>query len=443
MNTASESPDPSIVDHEPIQQDIAQNQPRQYDIMTVRDLRTEMTSRDISLHGCNMKEHYISALMMHDKKKSMGEPCWQSKRHQPASEREGNMWRQKLDNKQGWEIVVEIRHKSKIKEQKYTEVAHPVRTCSQHMLESSYKADPSRLTFLDLPPEIRNIIYEYSWSFDLNDSISRGYFWIGPDGQLHRIRSRAPRKKPQLDLGEYYREDFLEIVHVLGAINKQIRLESRSLFWSKTSLRVEEEIGYFEHQAFIIVIDRLGSVAAAFLKSLEYARHKSFRVHDYGGKKLPRDLVLRLEMCRNLQHINLGLTIPEVFGNDELALRAHFFGGQPLDSRGLYSLMRNIIALPRLTTFLLKVVSDSTDINPRLAGVFDSDFLHYAFSGSRRDALLEELYKTLQANNIAKYHKLREGGKVRLLAGRIAVFMTAPKSEYVNFDTWLQWYNAD
>jgi hypothetical protein len=87
------------------------------------------------------------------------------------------------------------------------------------MFSSTYKEDTSRKTFLDLPGEIRNAIYEYAM-FD-------------PNVKYWRPKILGGRRKLRTDFSyarQYEGKLARATLSLLGAMNKLIRQEARTLF---------------------------------------------------------------------------------------------------------------------------------------------------------------------------------------------------------------------
>ena len=128
-----------------------------------------------------------------------------------------------------------------------------IRERPELMLTSKVKSEPFRKSFVDLPQEIRDMIYELVL-FDPpsitpryitepgaeNDHHAAGVFKItgkitGNAGRFSPVRSS---QYSLMDLAELRVDRTISVLHV-GALNNQIRQEVQKLFWSHTRVQLQ------------------------------------------------------------------------------------------------------------------------------------------------------------------------------------------------------------
>ena len=182
-----------------------------YGTNTDVQLKEEMRRRGLELRGRRKTVHYIKATQASDER--------DFERYQERKDR--NDFDKKLTYK--WEIPL---HQDPWEEyERHAEFQSLLDARPDRMFASNYKEDTSRKTFLDLPREIRNMIYEWAL-FDPGNCSIRKLNFLRDKRQL-LMWSREFHK------WDYHDELTIATLRLLGATNKQIRREARALFWAK------------------------------------------------------------------------------------------------------------------------------------------------------------------------------------------------------------------
>jgi hypothetical protein len=103
------------------------------------------------------------------------------------------------------------------------------------MLESSVKAEPDRIYFLELPGEIRNMIYELASFGDSQDKKTREWSFISRSGSFVCICSDPSNTQDQDNTPPSEsapRAGTTSTLCILAAMNKQIHLEVQTYFFA-------------------------------------------------------------------------------------------------------------------------------------------------------------------------------------------------------------------
>jgi hypothetical protein len=305
-----------------------------------------------------------------------------------------------------------------------------LRTRQKRMFASTYKVDTSRKTFLDLPGEIRNSVYEYAL--------------FGVDTHCWRLcilgRRRKIRTIHQLSGAWRYGEELVLVtLGLLGAMNKLIRREIQTLFWAKLDF-VLYKADTLQHDALYTFLDMLGPNSRAHLSDLRLRAELRDPDPSPTGYTSLQKLLPVLRTCRNLRHLELGLYASNIFRNDFDALKNYFFRWQPLVSPGLETLVSTIEFLPHLRSIKLHFNSCS-DLYHDLDH-YTEHFFQFAFSGMREKALRSDIEERLQAisDRTKKHNRNRKlNGKTRVSIS-YRKLETEAGDEIMHFRNWLKLY---
>ncbi|CAI9629887.1 unnamed protein product [Alternaria burnsii] len=124
-----------------------------------------------------------------------------------------------------------------------------IRERPELMLTSKAKSESFRKSFVDLP-QIRDMIYELAL-FDPPSITPRYITEPGAENDHHaagvlKITGNAGRFSPVrssqyslMDLAELRVDRSISVLHVVGALNNQIRQEVQKLFWSHTRVQLQ------------------------------------------------------------------------------------------------------------------------------------------------------------------------------------------------------------
>ncbi|KAF9698958.1 hypothetical protein EKO04_002730 [Ascochyta lentis] len=261
-------------------------------------------------------------------------------------------------------------------------------------LASTYTADPSRKSFMDLPAEVRNMIYGFSMFSSK----------VSPVWKLSNCSRRNGRLEHALYFGS---ENSSRRFHValststlglLSAMSTQIRHETRSYFWAKLKFRLSPDCDIVQF------LETIGPDGRASIPELDkYPGNLGSTKHGPEGAASFQGLLQKLKTCVGLQSIILELNISNIFYQDVEALRDFLIGGKKLLSPGLENLATILTSLPRLKYVFLKVESCvQRGGGCHLCGPWHQEhdkFLRFAFSGKRQGLLWKEVEKRLQARH--------------------------------------------
>jgi hypothetical protein len=279
-------------------------------------------------------------------------------------------------------------------------------------------------TFFELPGEIRNIIYgfalfdpgEVNWIFDV---------W---------------RNNEDRDYDCWWQSNVPTTALLLGAVNKQMRQESRAILWTKTFLmRLGEEAYHHDYLRTFFMMTEGTEIPAPQVQALH---SPSPSLSGYAGFQ---KILSALDSCRGLKELDFELPVSYIFRNDGDALRAHF-AGKPLMSAGLENFATIIESLPLLKDLYLDLNDYSLDdksCNP------DQRFFEFAFRGIREVKLFKAVEERLQAsqiwNNSGVVNKVPRVG----FTGKtyVSIFYKYLDSMFsgdkiMDYETWLEWKEA-
>jgi hypothetical protein len=168
-----------------------------YENQTVFELRREMKRRGIELRNRTRKAHFVVALRQKDEKDLERYKSWKANEEK------------------------ERREKRRAKRQ-------PVTTRREMLFTSSFREETGRTGFMDLPGEIRNMIYSYA------------LFYPRPDGRvmcksdvLYEEESDCLRTIVFGNCRTHSRNTELTVrMNMLCAMSKQVCHEVLGVFWS-------------------------------------------------------------------------------------------------------------------------------------------------------------------------------------------------------------------
>jgi hypothetical protein len=279
-------------------------------------------------------------------------------------------------------------------------------------------------TFFELPGEIRNIIYgfalfdpgEVNWIFDV---------W---------------RNNEDRDYDCWWQSNVPTTALLLGAVNKQMRQESRAILWTKTFLmRLGEEAYHHDYLRTFFMMAEGTEIPAPQVQALH---SPSPSLSGYAGFQ---KILSALDSCRGLKELDFELPVSYIFRNDGDALRAHF-AGKPLMSAGLENFATIIESLPLLKDLYLDLNDYSLDdksCNP------DQRFFEFAFRGMREVKLFKAVEERLQAsqiwNNSGVVNKVPRVGFTGKTYVSIFYKYLDPMfsgDKIMDYETWLEWKEA-
>jgi hypothetical protein len=255
-----------------------------------------------------------------------------------------------------------------------------------------YKADPSRKSLLDFPAEVRVMIFRYIFDQpEVTDDVLQIEY--APYMDHFSLRSECTKEL----------NDILDTMIALQSLNREIRKESRSIFWSLASFTVAPQYKHAKTNDFVSGPSYMATFEQ-FLRNLgDHGRYgvNSLTVVDssgcitYGARPLGfseagyasfKTACRILPDCTSLTRLRFTVSELYLFRNDEEALKGFLNRGETLKSRGLDALRQTIQALPKLRDVSIDIPKD----NERQARVDWQEltpFLKYAFTDKRREKL--------------------------------------------------------
>ncbi|KAF1831802.1 hypothetical protein BDW02DRAFT_37896 [Decorospora gaudefroyi] len=287
------------------------------------------------------------------------------------------------------------------------EIKEVLRNREHLMFQSTFYQDTGRKCFLDLPAEIRNMIYEEAIFGQKNaeGSVERKWVLLPAHGKLKVLflpSNDASRQRHNPAIFKY--EMIISTLRMLGAMSKQIISEVRSLFWS-ILVPVVQDSDKGQHESLRHFLISIGAEARAGIKNLE-GRTKAMGIGgiDIGlsGYTSYQKLLPVLSSCKNLRQVRLGVDIANLF-TDEIAygygaLPNHFTNRQPLRRTGLETLRSTLCSLPLLENVDLTLHSWKTCRHLKLNS--NDPFPLFVFSGARESMLRMVIYDRLQARDV-------------------------------------------
>lgn len=303
------------------------------------------------------------------------------------------------------------------------------------MLISKVKRDLSRDSFTNFPPEIRNMIYDLALFDRPSEEVPRRLMIsVGSDGCQHitqypeqcvrtpsgvgRLEARGNHHaagdlkitcyngrfsltRPRLhyrsvNYAELRIDRTISALHVIGALNKQVRQEVQTFFWARTRILLHFNgltSACVGTRQFLEKIGPLGRSSLAGLdvdQSLEDSRHQDYQ-----------DMIPELQKCKNLRDLTLLLPIKTILGSaDRNAMEDFLLRGKPLDSPSMNGLVKALHSMPRLCSVRLHTVHLRAYRGLVVRHHFGNNdsFADFAFSGAREALFVQELRTLLRAH---------------------------------------------
>jgi hypothetical protein len=292
----------------------------------------------------------------------------------------------------------------------------------QRRTSPSQQQSPCK-TFFDLPGEIRDIIY----SFALFDS-----------GEIHWMFD-VWRNNEDRDYDCWWQSSVPTTALLLGAVNKQMRRESRAILWTKIHLmRFGEEAYHHDYLHTFFMADGTEIPAPQV-----QASHSP--IPTLSGYADFQKILSALDSCRGLKELDFELPVSYIFRNDGDALRAHF-AGKPLVSEGLENfatILESLLLLKDLYLDLSDYSLDDKSCN------LDQRFFEFAFTGMREAKLFKAIEERLQACQIWSgsdvFYKVSRAGFTGKTYVSISYEHNDPMfagDKIMDYNTWLEWKKA-
>jgi hypothetical protein len=325
--------------------------------------------------------------------------------------------------------------RDKVKFQTWQQIRAALVDRREHMFISNYTAEPERKSFLELPPEIRNMIYRYTFTPIPSGPTVWGITYSREvDSLCTSILSPGSHKLP-----------ILSALGVLSAMNKQIRSEARGVFWAVFPFTIDgpKDIDY--HQTIRLVLNKLGPEGRASIPQLS-VRLINMHIHQgYLSYVAFNEIMLSLKACVNLRELRLSLGVSQIFWSDRDMLEGHLLHGQAFRSTGIANFITMLQSLPNLRKVDLELVGSWL----REYGLFRHEpdkFLQYAFSGAREQFLWTKLANALQSDQLHTHREAQKLGNIEVL---VAFPSAQSQKKAIDFEgdvqgysAWLNWRDA-
>ncbi|CAO2657777.1 Nn.00g039030.m01.CDS01 [Neocucurbitaria sp. VM-36] len=307
------------------------------------------------------------------------------------------------------------------------------------MFASAYRADPACKSFLDLPAEVRNMIYDLAL-FD-------------PELDLTTIKASydddTVRLRPEFNPGrEYDGAVMISVLNMLGAMNRQIRREVRGWFYKQITLRIQGSLKEDEntHNLLQRVLEKIGKEGRAYLPYL-YSPIIFFWRMDFQqvGYDSFHSLLGTMALCQSLQRVDLCLSISHLLYTDIEQLQDYFFFQATLESPGLERLVAVLSSMSNLQNVYL-ITRPFSSRGSAKESTEENLFRRFAFTGMREVMLWLEVSERLQANNVNYASWSSEPSDTRKFNDKTFVWIKHPNlivtsedDEITDFPTWLDW----
>jgi hypothetical protein len=301
------------------------------------------------------------------------------------------------------------------------------------MSQSKFQHNSSRTSFLDLPGEVRNIIYELALFESPEGEYAEAGKWTlstkdARDDRFPPVHSRA--YEDRLALEELQQDRTLSVLKTLGAMNKQMRQEVQSFFFSKLHVTLDmdgDTIAIVEWylQATTYFLQKIGPVGRHALAGLTVPPKRAYI--DYKQHKVFLNILRLRGQCKNLQVLDLCLPLDTIIGpQDRAALEDFFLRGQALDCPSINDLVGTLRSIPRLRSVRFHMVPNDPagkdvlrerDVGHRVK----DDFLRFACTGARQERILREIHNRPQG-----------------LKG-VTVELIGAKDLFMHYEAWKAW----
>lgn len=268
------------------------------------------------------------------------------------------------------------------------------------MLTREFIRDPSRISFTDLPGEIRNMIYDLTLFESPEGDFEQLRKWeITTDGDcFFLVRSGAYHLA--VDLAELRSDRTLSVLHVIGALDKQIRKEIQTFFWAQIHATVTAE--YYVGRAYCFIVrrflEKIGPLGRSALAGLTV--HRMYTSLPQAQNQEYQTMITLLLECKNLGTLDMWLPMHIVIGMpDGEAMEKFFLNAQPLVSPGIDALAGALHSIPQLRVMRL-YTENRYDLRRYLG---HDDFAIFALTGAREWRLAEEVRRRLQARKDVEF----------------------------------------
>jgi hypothetical protein len=335
--------------------------------MTSVKLRKEMAPRKISRQGMTAKAQYVEALTSH---------------------RFG------------------LRHEIQV-----IRVRDP-KSRGKLMLESTVKAEPRRISFLDLPGEIRNMIYELALFGDWQDKKTRKWSFVSRSGSFVPICSDPRNTEDQreaLPSDPVPRAGTILKLYILAAMSKQIHQALQTYFFanitSTKTLSSNSPTSYY--RLVCRFIRQIGPNGRSGLATLIFPLESG--LFNHRNSQNFQIAIQLLRECKNLRTLDLCMPVFTIIGpEDHDALQVFLLHAKTLELSGLNNLIDVLESLPRLESVSIRIESHGDSLLETKRFNANEQFQEFAFTGSRQNRLLRGINARLQ--------KVKDG-KVKMIMG--------------------------
>jgi hypothetical protein len=280
------------------------------------------------------------------------------------------------------------------------------------MLESTVNAEPGRISFLDLPGEIRSMIYKLALFGDSQEKKPREWSFISRSGSFVRICSdhrntqdqdNTPPSEPAPQAGT------TSTLYILAAMNKQIHREIQTYFFanirSTKTIASDSALSYYRlvHR----FLDKIGPDGRRGLATLIFPLGPE--VFNHRNSQPFKHAMQLLRECKNLRTLQLCMPVFTIIGpEDHDALQIFLLHAETLELSGLENLINVLESLPRLESVRIHTEPERDRKLESRRFKADERFLEFALTSSRQDMLLREINARLQ--------KVKDG-KVKMAVG--------------------------
>jgi hypothetical protein len=260
--------------------------------------------------------------------------------------------------------------------------------------QRDFKADSSRRSFLDLPVEVRVMIYRqiFDHPFFHHPALTGNILQIEYAPHSDHISLRNERTEKLNDL--------LNTMIAFQCFNRAIRKESRPVFWSRAPVTIAPRykhaktndllLGPSYMAAFEQFLRVLGVDGRYGIKSLAVVDSSGCLTHgarplgfSEAGHVSFKSACRMLLDCTYLTTLRLTVSELYLFQDDEEALKGFFNRGEMLKSRGLDAFRQTLQALPKLQDVRIDIPKDG-ERQTRADWQELTPFLKYVFTDERR-----------------------------------------------------------
>ncbi|KAJ4373779.1 hypothetical protein N0V83_002518 [Neocucurbitaria cava] len=325
------------------------------------------------------------------------------------------------------------------------------------MFASKHQADPTRRSFLDLPPNVRTMIYDlalfrdlvpFPWGRDF--SHVKAYYDHTKDRLRATFAGHCSHCSSPCSLGPSI---MFSVLNMMGAMNKQIRNEVRCHWYSKINLRI---MGPLRHNADIDphtlvqrVLEKIGNEGRTCLTNLYTPE---VWLPDGNAPLSSYDtfyaLLNTMQLCQKLRYFDLTLAISHFFYPCVNELDNYFSLQEPLVSPCLERFATFLSSMPNARGVDLVMRRELRHKGSLKDWSDDDKMRRFAFTGKREMLLWQEVADRLQAN-FRSYPEKHNGAETRKFKGKTFISIHLPRrfpdfkdgDKYLDFPTWLDWHD--